>query len=84
MAGDLRVLSCVGLAHISYLARRTRGKSARDSTRYGRSRTSARSFFVHHTQMLSLAAKQFDSKAIRRSICGRKQELIGRAAAAAP
>ena len=35
------------LAHVTYLARRARGKTARDSTRYGTSRTSTRNFYVH-------------------------------------
>ena len=71
------------LAHVSHLAKRARGKSARDSTRYGTSRTSARTFFVHHTQRMSLAANQYDAKAIRKSLCGRKQALIGRVASKA-
>ena len=72
------------LAHVTYLARRARGKTARDSTRYGTSRTSTRNFYVHHTQRIGLAAKQYDAKAIRKSLCGRKQKLIGRAAGGAP
>ena len=48
------------------------------------SRTSTRNFFVHHTQRIALAAKQYDAKAIRMSICGRKQQLIGHAAGGAP
>ena len=51
------------LAHVSHLAKRARGKSARDSTRYGTSRTSAHSFCVHHTQRMALAANQYDAKA---------------------
>ena len=72
------------LAHVSYLARRARGKSARDKTRYGTSRTSTRNFYVHHTQRIALAAKQYDAKAIRKSIGDRKQKLIGHAAGGAP
>ena len=63
---------------------KTRGKTARDSTRYGTSRTSTRNFYVHHTQRIGLAAKQYDAKATRKSLCGRKQKLIGRAAGGAP
>ena len=44
------------LKAIGHLAKRARGKHARDGTKYGRSRTSARSFYVHHTQWLSMAA----------------------------
>ena len=61
---------------------RARGKGARDSTRYGRSRTSARSYFVHHTQRLSLAAVLQDARAITRSIRGRRRaHLAGLAGA---
>ena len=70
-------------AHAGYLASRARGKGARDRTKYGSSRTSTRNFFVHHTQRISLAAQQYDAKAIRKSICGHKQTRVGRAAGAA-
>ena len=70
-------------AHIAYLAQRAKGKGARDSTKYGSSRTSARSFFVHHTQRLSLAAVQYDAKAIRKCIRGLKSATIGRSASGA-
>ena len=71
------------LAHISYLSRRAKGKGARDGTKYGTSRTSTKSFFAHHVERLALAANQFDAKAIRKSLRGRKQQLVGRAAGAA-
>ena len=69
-------------AHIGHLAMRARGRGARDSTRYGRSRTSARSYFVHHTQRLSLAAVLQDARAITCSIRGRRRaHLAGLAGA---
>ena len=43
------------------------------SSKYGRSRTSAKSFFVHHTQQLSAAAQVGDAKAIRRKITALKR-----------
>ena len=53
--------------YISRLAARAKA-GGRDHTAYGRSRTSARSFFVHHAQQLSAAAQVGDAKAIRRKI----------------
>ena len=38
------------------LAERTKGKGTSDSTNYGHTRISTRSFLEHHTQCLSLAA----------------------------
>ena len=72
------------LAHVSYLARRA-SKGRRDATKYGATRDSARSFFVHHTQRLALAAILGDAKAIRKEIRGHKQRLVaGRTAGGAP
>ena len=67
------------LAHIGYLARRAKGRGARDSTNYGRSRTSTKSFFVHHCQRLALAAQQFNAKAILKSLSGYKHQLLSAA-----
>ena len=72
------------LAHIGHLARRAKGKQSRDATKYGRSRTSTKSFFVHHTQRMSLAAQLHDAIAIRREIGCRKQLLMSRNAGGAP
>ena len=54
------------LAHIGYLAQRAKGRTAlsRDGTQYGRSRTSLRSFFVHHTQRIAYCVC---SAAVRRA-----------------
>ena len=72
------------LAHVSYLARRA-SKGRRDTTKYGNNRASARSFFVHHTQRLALAAVLGDARAIRKEIRGHKQRLAaGRPASGAP
>ena len=59
--------------HIAKLA--TRAKHGRDGTAYGRSRTSPKSFFVHHTQQLALAAILGDAKAIRRETTIKKTRL---------
>ena len=61
-------------AHISHLSRRAR---SRDATKYGTSRTSTTSYYVHHVQRVAVAAKQYDAKAIMKSIRCRKQKLVG-------
>ena len=66
------------LKAIGHLAKRARGKHARDGTKYGRSRTSARSFYVHHTQRLSMAAACGDVHGIFDSLRGRKQRAVAR------
>ena len=63
-------------AHIGWLARRAKGKHARDSTKYGLSRASTKSFYLHHTQRLSLAAVLGDAKGIRRKLNGEKAKRI--------
>ncbi len=52
------------------------GARARDSTVYGGSSTSAKSFFVHHTQQLAAAAQVGDAKGIRKKITEMKMRLI--------
>ena len=69
------------LAHVSYLSHRAKGKGARDGTKYGTSRTSAKSFFVHHIEQIAVAAVQFDAKAIRKALRAKKQKMLGYAAA---
>ena len=64
---------------ISRLSARAKKNAARDGTSYGRSRTSVRSFFVHHTQQLSAAAQVGDAKAIRRAITSEKMSIMKRA-----
>ena len=43
---------------------------------YGRSRTSVRSFYKHHTQQLAAAAQVGDAKAIRLKITHEKMRLL--------
>ena len=44
---------------------------------YGASSTSAKSFFVHHTQQLAAAAQVGDAKGIRKKITEMKMRLAG-------
>ena len=55
---------------------RAKGARARDSTVYGGSSTSAKSFFVHHTQQLAAAAQVGDAKGIRKKITEMKMRLM--------
>ena len=64
------------LAYTQQLARRAGKKGARDSTKYGESRTSARAFIVHHTQRISVAAKLGDANAIWKNINSRRQQML--------
>ena len=61
------------LGYIASLARRARGKGARDGTKYGRSRTSTRSFYVHHTQLLSVAAAIENVRGLHKAVQNKKQ-----------
>ena len=70
------------LAHVSYLARRAKSKGSRDGTKYGKSRTSPKSFFGHHVAHLALAANVFDAKAIRKSMRSLKQRQLAGGCAA--
>ena len=63
------------LKYISRLAARAKTGQGRDRTNYGRSRTSATSFFVHHTQQLAAAAQVGNAKAIRSEITKQKMHL---------
>ena len=55
---------------------RAKGARARDSTVYGGSSTSAKSFFVHHTQLLAAAAQVGDAKGIRKEVTEKKMRLL--------
>ena len=70
------------LAYLSYLSRRARGQGARDGTRYGTSRLSPRSYYVHHTQRLSMAAAAGDVKGLHECARIMKQRLHGAASLA--
>ena len=59
---------------------RTKGAGASDRTKYGSTRASARSFMVHHTQRISLAAVKYDALAIRKKMLSKKQKLAAHAA----
>ena len=73
------------LSYVSHLARRATGKGARDSTKYGTSRTSTRSFFVHHAQRISVAACIGSVKALRKTLINNKlHTATGRPASDSP
>ena len=79
---DRSVCVALSIHFIRRLALRAKGARARDSTVYGRgsrvelSSTSAKSFFVHHTQQLAAAAQVGDAKGIRKKITEMKMRLI--------
>ena len=64
------------------LAERARAKGGTDRTKYGSSRASTRSFYVHHMQQVSKAAVMHDARAIRVQIGCLKQRALERAGAA--
>ena len=59
-----------------YPSGRARGKGARDGTKYGRSRTSTRSFYVHHTQLLSVAAAIENVRGLHKAVQNKKQAHV--------
>ena len=69
-------------AHGRRLAERARAKGGTDRTKYGSSRASTRSFYVHHMQQVSKAAVMHDARATRVQIGCLKQRALQRAGAA--
>ena len=67
-------------AEMRRLEQRAKGAGASDRTKYGTSRCSARSYMVHHTQRISLAAAMYDAMAIRKRLLGKKQKIAAPAA----
>ena len=63
------------LAYVRYLSRRAQGKGARDATKYGSARTSARDFYSHYVQRLSVAAQRGDVRGLRKKLNGLKQAI---------
>ena len=59
-----------------------RAPSGTDRTKYGSSRASTRSFYVHHMQQVSKAAVMHDARATRVQIGCLKQRALQRAGAA--
>jgi hypothetical protein len=55
---------------------RAKGRMARDDTKYGVSRTSARSYYVHHVQDISCAAVIGDARAIKKELRAAKQKYL--------
>ena len=62
--------------HCGLLTGRTRGKGAVDRTRYGSTRISPKSYFVHHTQRITKAAVMYDAKAILKQVVVLKQRCL--------
>ncbi len=61
---------------------RAKGAGAVDRTRYGETRASTTSFYVHHMQRISKAAVYYDARAIRKRVVAINQSIS--AAHAAP
>ena len=55
---------------------RAKGRMAHDDTKYGASRTSACSYFVHHVQDISCAAVIGDARAIKKELRAEKQKYL--------
>ena len=53
-----------------------KGKGAADRTRYGRTRSSTKLFFVHHTQQMAKAAVTYDARAILKRVSVLKQQRL--------
>ena len=62
------------------MAERARAKGGTDRTKYGSSRASTRSFYVHHMQQVSKAAVITDAAAIGRQITSLNQKAFGHGA----
>ena len=69
-------------SHCGYLAARSKTPGAVDRTRYGVTRISTKSFFVHHTQQMAKAAAMFDARAINLRVVVLKQHNLQAACAA--
>ena len=69
-------MSAHALKYVAQLAQRVTKGNGRDSTQYGRSRTSTYSFFSHHVQQLAAAAQVGDAKAIRAKITAEKMWVM--------
>ena len=63
-----------GYAHLKMLARSSRLPGGRDGTRYGLSRTSPRSYLMHHIQRLSAAVVRENARQIAAHLAGVQQQ----------
>ena len=64
-----------GRKQLGVLAERAKGRGATDRTKYGSTRGSPKSYYVHHTQQISKAAVLYDAMAIRKQILSLRQRL---------
>ena len=69
-------------SHCGFLAARSKTPGAVDRTRYGGTRISTKSFFVHHTQQMAKAAAMYDARAINLRVVVLKQHNLQAACAA--
>ena len=72
-----------GRKQLYALAERAKGRGATDRTKYGSTRGSPKSYYVHHTQQISKAAVLYDAMAIRKQILSLRQRLCSNTAAQA-
>ena len=78
-SASVQVCLALSIHFIRRLALRAKGaRAGGDSTVYGGSSTSAKSFFVHHTQQLAAAAQVGDAKGIRKKITEMKMRALSR------
>ena len=73
----------MGGPSLGVLAERAKGRGATDRTKYGSTRGSPKSYYVHHTQQISKAAVLYDAMAIRKQILSLRQGLCTNTAAQA-
>ena len=72
-----------GRKQLGVLSERAKGRGATDRTKYGSTRGSPTSYYVHHTQQISKAAVLYDAMAIRKQILSLRQRLCTNSAAQA-
>ena len=72
-----------GRRQLGVLSERAKGRGATDRTKYGSTRGSPTSYYVHHTQQISKAAVLYDAMAIRKQILSLRQRLCTNSAAQA-
>ena len=63
-------------AGLRKLDERASGPGAVDRTKYGSTRASPKSYYVHHLQQISKAAVVYDAMAIRKQILSLRQRVM--------
>jgi len=77
-SASVQVCLALSIHFIRRLALRAKGARAIAPSTNGGSSTSAKSFFVHHTQQLAAAAQVGDAKGIRKKITEMKMRALSR------